>query len=89
MKNIDKKLDIKYPCKWTYKIIGDEYGLIVDAINDILSKNDNQNYKTDISKKSKSAKYISVNLDIEVDDEATRVKYYKKLSEHKDIKIVL
>ncbi|MEA3500219.1 MAG: DUF493 domain-containing protein [Candidatus Marinimicrobia bacterium] len=89
MKNIDRKLDIKYPCEWTYKVIGNEYELIIDAINNILSNDNKQNYKTDISKKSKSAKYISVNLDIEVDDEATRVKYYKKLSEHKDIKIVL
>lgn len=89
MKDINKKLNIKYPCKWTYKIIGNEYELIVDAIDNILSKDNKQDYKTDISKKSKSSKYISVNLNIEVKDETTRVKYYKKLSKHKDIKIVI
>ncbi len=89
MKNINKKLDIKYPCEWTYKIIGNKYELIVEAIDSIFSKYNCKDYEVDISKKSRSAKYISVNLNIEVDDEATRLKYYEKLSEHKNITIVL
>ncbi len=89
MIDINKKLEIKYPCEWNYKIIGNKYELIVDAIEDILLKNNEKKYKVELSKKSKSSKYVSVNLNIIVVDEATRLKYFKKLSQNKNINIVI
>ena len=89
MKDVNKRVKIKYPCKLTYKIIGNEYELIVGAIKDILSKSNEKHYKIGLSKKSKSAKYFSVNLNVIINDETTRLKYYKELSKHKNIKIVI
>ncbi|MEA1986940.1 MAG: DUF493 domain-containing protein [Candidatus Marinimicrobia bacterium] len=82
-----EKLKIKYPCKWDYKIIGNNYDTVVKAIENILDNE--KNYKINLSKKSKTAKYVSINLNIKVDNENVRQHYFKSFSEHRDIKIVI
>jgi putative lipoic acid-binding regulatory protein len=81
-----KKPNIKYPCNWEYKIIGKSK----EALEKIAAKliND-RDYDIKLSQKSKSGKYISLEVKIEVLDESDRNKIFSDFSNHPEIKMVL
>ena len=70
---IKDNLKLKYPCSWTYKIIGMNAGNIRQAISDTITDRD---YKINFSNFSANGKYISLNLEVVVDDEAQRTEIF-------------
>lgn len=82
----EEKLELTYPCSWSYKLIALERKAIEDAIKDIL---DERAHKLTHSKNSKSGKYISMNLDLLVYNEDDRNFLYESLKAHQHIKMVL
>lgn len=81
-----KKPVIKYPCQWSYKVIGSNKDLIAKSINNKLN-----NYPIDltISKQSKSGKYTSFNLSLNVENEKERDEIFNTLKNIESVKFVL
>jgi putative lipoic acid-binding regulatory protein len=81
-----QKLELTYPCTWSYKLIGHEKEAIQKAIHEvILEREHNLNH----SNVSKTNKYISMNLDLLVHNEDDRNFIYEALKSHQNIKMVL
>ena len=84
--NQSDKLDIDYPCRWAYKIIGSDEVMLRETIAGILT---DRPYRINVSHSSKTGKYICLNLLTEVRDEENRTATYEALRNHPAVKIVL
>jgi len=82
----DKKVVIEYPSSWTYKLIGTEKEAIQKAIHSVIVERD---HTLKHSNKSKTGKYVSMNLDIVITSDDERNFIYEALKAHQDIKMVL
>jgi len=81
-----QKVVIEYPCSWCYKIIASERAALEQAIRDVI---DDRDHSVSHSNKSKTGKYISMNLDLLVHNEDDRTFIFDALKRHQDIKMVL
>jgi len=82
----EEKLELIYPCSWSYKLIASEVESLKQAIRDVI---DEREHKLTHSKSSKGGKYISMNLDILVHNEDDRNFIYEALKAHQHVKMVL
>ncbi len=82
----DEKLELEYPCNWSYKLIAGEKEALEKAIHDVIEE---RTHKLTHSNNSKGGKYISMNLDMLVHNEDDRNFIYEALKKHQDIKMVL
>ena len=82
----EKKVVLEYPCNWCYKVIATEEKALKQAITDVI---DDRDHKLEHSNKSKTGKYVSMNLDILVHNEDDRTFIFDALKKHQDIKMVL
>ena len=82
----DYKLELNYPCRWTYKVIGSIKEDLRQAVKDVVGDLD---HTLTFSNNSKTGRYLSLKLELTVRDEAQRVGIYRALSRHRAIKIVL
>lgn len=82
----EKKLELEYPCSWSYKLIGHEKEAIQKAIHDVILEREH-NLKH--SNNSKTGKYVSMNLDLIIQNEDERNFIYEALKAHQNIKMVL
>jgi putative lipoic acid-binding regulatory protein len=83
-----KRPEIKYPCKWTYKIIGkdkDENTLR----SEIEKAMGNKKYDLSLSRKSSKGKYISFTMETVVDTENQRNERYIQLAQCSNVVRVL
>ncbi|MFA5455120.1 MAG: DUF493 domain-containing protein [Sulfurimonas sp.] len=81
-----EKLELVYPCSWSYKLIASEVEALKQAIRDVI---DEREHKLTHSKNSKGGKYVSMNLDMLVHNEDDRNFIYEALKAHQHIKMVL
>ena len=81
-----EKLELTYPCSWSYKLIGYEKEAIQKAIHDVILQREHTLVH---SNNSKSGKYVSMNLDLLIDNEDERNFIYEALKAHNNIKMVL
>ena len=81
-----QKLELEYPCSWTYKLIGYEKEAIQKAIHDVILERE---HTLTHSNKSKSGKYVSMDLDLIIHNEDERNFIYEALKAHQHIKMVL
>jgi len=81
-----EKLELEYPCSWAYKLIASEKKALQKAIHDVIQERE---HKLVHSNKSKSGKYISMNLELLVHNEDDRNFIYEALKAHSNIKMVL
>lgn len=68
---------IDYPTEWEYKVFTTDKEALKVSVFDIFDKK----YGLTESKKSKTGKYESLSLKVEVLDEKERNRYFKQLSE--------
>jgi putative lipoic acid-binding regulatory protein len=80
------KPKIEYPGEWSYTIIGSDEGVLKEAASQVLS---GKAFSIAVSKKSRSGKYISMNITTIVASEEERNDLFRKLSGHPAIKIVI
>lgn len=76
---------IAYPCVWLYKVIGTDTDALMRAITAVCP----QGIAITPSKASSGGKYCSLNVEIEVADEASRLALYQNLKNHIAVKVVL
>lgn len=81
-----RKPEIAYPGPWTYRVIGfDEARLrvaVVEVIGDVPHTLRPANAST-------GGKYVSLGLELEVRDEAHRLRLFQSLSTHPEIRFVI
>lgn len=82
----EEKLELTYPCSWSYKLIASEVEALKQAIRDVI---DEREHKLTHSKNSKGGRYVSMNLDMLVHNEDDRNFIYEALKAHQHIKMVL
>lgn len=82
----NRKLELEYPCSWKYKIIGEEKKKLEAAIHSVILK---RAHTLKHSNASKTGKYVSLNLDLIVQNEDERTFLFEALKAHQDIKMVL
>ena len=81
-----KKLELTYPCSWTYKLIGHEKEAIQKAIHDVIVE---RSHNLNHSNASKTGKYVSMNLELVIQNDDERNFIYEALKAHQNIKMVL
>ena len=81
-----KKLELQYPCSWSYKLIGYEKEAIQKAIHDVILERE---HDLTHSNASKTGKYISMNLSLVIHNEDERNFIFEALKKHQNIKMVL
>ena len=84
--DIEQKVVIEYPCKWSYKLISEHHDHTKEAIFDVISKKE---HVLTSSNTSKGGKYVSMNLELLVMNEEERNFIYEALKAHVKIKMVL
>ena len=87
MNQDNQKLELEYPCKWTFKVIGTNRERIEKAIAGCVPHEENR--RVSFSNISRGGKYCSLNLEVTVTDEKTRTAIYIALKKHPDVKIVM
>ncbi len=81
-----KKLEIEYPCEWTFKIIGQDESLMRKAVISTLKSRD---HTVNNSNSSSGGKYISLNLMVNVENETDRNDISTNLQSDPAIKFIL
>lgn len=80
------KLELDYPCNWTYKLVIRHEQDIVKIVKEVL---DQREHGIKPSKTSKEGKFKSYSLDLIVEDEEDRKSLYQLLGDHEHIKMVV
>ncbi len=81
-----EKPRIEYPCSWTYKVIGMNEKDLTSAIKIVLGSD---NLLITKSHTSSGGKYISLNAEIIVKNDESRLMAYQNLKNHAAVKVVL
>lgn len=80
-----QKACIDYPCRWVYKVIGADEAKIRAAIAAVITCT----CDITVSRSSASGKYLSLNVSVQIEDEAQRLSFYEALCRHPSVKMVL
>ena len=78
--------DIKYPCIWSYTVIGEDCSLLKDTI---VSSCAPLPVKISHSHSSSKGRYHSLHAELEVPSEEVRLRIYAALQESLSVKIIL
>jgi putative lipoic acid-binding regulatory protein len=81
-----KRPKIEYPCKWGYRVIGENEASLRKAASDVFKE---KSYSISPSRSSKTGKYVSIELTAEVKNEKARDKIYRSLRAHPSVIIVI
>ena len=73
------KPEIKYPCRWVYKLFGTDQDRMREAVAQAMAGAD---YTLTLSRSSKHKKYHCMNLDVQVMSEEDRTEIFQALSSH-------
>jgi putative lipoic acid-binding regulatory protein len=82
----DPKLEIHYPCLWQYRLIGEDRGSIIEVIRASV---DIAVCTITEGNVSSGGRYLTLNLQISVNNDAERLRLYQIFSNHPAIRIVL
>lgn len=80
------KPNIDYPCQWQYRLIGEDRAAIMEAIHAAV---DASLCIISEGNVSSGGRYLSLNLEIMVGNEAERLRLYRLFSDHPAIRVVL
>lgn len=80
------KPEIRYPCLWTYKVIGRDRDRVLEAIDEVMQQ---RPCEVHYSRSSSKGKYHSFSLEITLYSDNQRLSIYEALMRHPAIRIVL
>jgi putative lipoic acid-binding regulatory protein len=81
-----KKLELDYPCAWTYTVIGEDEAVLREVVVGVVGSLE---HTLSFSHASKSGKYRSFELVVTVPSDVERLTIFRLLHEHPDIRYVL
>ncbi len=82
----DYKVEIEYPCTWTYTVIGTNRQMMEQVVADVVGEVE---YALTFSHASSAGKYCSLKLELMVETEEHRTRLFYALRNHPAIKTVL
>lgn len=82
----EHKLELDYPCNWTYKLVIRKEQNMNKIIKEVL---EDREHGIKPSKTSKEGKFKSYALELIVEDEEDRKNLYKILGDHEHIKMIV
>ncbi|MGD9948079.1 MAG: DUF493 domain-containing protein [Desulfobulbus sp.] len=80
------KPNIEYPCQWHYRLIGEDRTAIMEAIHAAV---DVSLCVISEGNASSGGRYLSLNLEISVNNEAERLRLYQLFSDNPAIRVVI
>ena len=83
------KPEIQYPCRWQYRLIGEDRESILAAIGAAVGVNDMDLCTITEGNVSSSGRYITITLEMDIRDEEERLRLYHFFSDHSAIRVVL
>ena len=83
---MNRKPVLEYPCRWLYKVIGDDQEGLRRAATEIIGS---QLCTISLSNSSRTGKYHCLDIDVEVMNETDRNTIYQALKNHPQVKLVL
>jgi len=89
MKNSDAAaavVEIEYPCVWQYKAIGRSRDLLLESIEAVFC---GESCEVTYSNSSRSGKYHSYTVELEVADEDSRNRFYMGLKNSAHVVMVI
>jgi hypothetical protein len=81
-----RRPEIEYPCVWNYQVIGTSEARLRDAIAGAVP---DREHSITLTNTSRTGKYTSLLLEIEVDSEAQRLTIFYRIAEHDDVRMVI
>ena len=82
----DRRPEIDYPTSWSYQVIGGDEESVRRAVAEVVLE---RRHTLRLTNKSRTGKYCSLLLELEVVDEADRLALFEALAAHADVRIVL
>jgi putative lipoic acid-binding regulatory protein len=79
-------LELEYPAKWVYKVIGASLEQLESAA---LQSVGEREHSMRPSRRSSAGRYVSLTLEVVVEDDASRVAIFQALRSHHGVTIVL
>ena len=80
------KPEIHYPCRWQFRLIGEERVAIIQAIHATV---DRANCVITEGNISSGGRYLSLSVEMTVNDEAERLQLYRRFAADPAIRVVL
>jgi len=77
---------IDYPCRWSYRVIGADEAEMRAAVAEVLGDED---YRLSEGNTSPAGRWRSLELELEVVNEAHRLEVHRVLREHPAVRMVL
>ena len=82
----NKKPNIDYPCKWTFKVIGDDVDTMINSMEKAVEGLEKEITSSNVSTRGN---YFSMNLIVTINSEEERYSIYDRLSKSPNIKYIL
>ncbi len=88
LRAIGQRLQIDYPCRWLYKVIGESAERVQAAVLEVVEV-DSGDVTIERSHVSSRGRYVSFNVEVTVRSEGERIAIYEALRRHNAIRLVL
>jgi len=94
MTNESERLALEYPCRWTFKVVGNDEADLRRAVMVMLtvcldSDSGDRPYELGLSRTSSGGKYVSLNLTLESRSETERDSLHAGLKDCPEVLMVL
>ncbi|MBL8859408.1 MAG: DUF493 domain-containing protein [Planctomycetes bacterium] len=83
---MQQRPEIDYPCPWTYVVVGMGEAVLTAHIELALA---GAEYTKATSRHSRSGRYTSIEITLEVSDEEQRLVVFRALQNHPAVKLVI
>ena len=88
-KSCAAKPEIQYPCRWQYRLIGEDRELILAAVCAAVGVNGMELCTITEGNVSASGRYCTITLELDIKDEEERLRLYHFFSDYPAIRVVL
>lgn len=78
--------EIIYPCRWQYRLIGSERAAMIEAVGAMV---DIGRCAISEGNTSSGGRYCSIIVELTVDDEGERLRYYRQFAADPAVRVVL
>lgn len=83
---ITGELEIDYPCRWLYKVIGTDEASIRGAVLEVVDVSD---VMIELSNTSSAGSFVSINVEVTVESHDERRSIFEALRSHAAVRMVL